>query len=168
MHGGTVEVSSGGLGHGSEFVVRLPALAETAKPPPELAVGEPISPTGRRILVVDDNQDAANSLAMLLKITGNETYTAYDGLEAVDVAATFKPDLVLLDIGLPRLNGYEVCRKIREQSWGKDMVLVALTGWGQEEDRQKSKDAGFNGHVVKPIELTALTRLLTESLPATA
>jgi CheY-like chemotaxis protein len=105
---------------------------------------------------------------MLLKITGNETHTVYGGLEAVDAAATFKPDVVLLDIGLPKLNGYEVCRKIREQPWGKDMVLVALTGWGQEEYRQKSKDAGFNGHLVKPIDLAVLTKLLTELLPTTA
>ena len=163
-----MEVSSAGLGHGSEFVVRLPALAETAKPSPELAVSEPTPPIGCRILVVDDNQDAANSLALLLKIAGNETYTAYDGLEAVEVAATIKPNVVLLDIGLPKLNGYEVCRKIREQPGGKDMVLVALTGWGQEEDREKSKDAGFNGHLVKPVRLSALAKLLTESLPATA
>ena len=168
LHGGTVEVSSGGLGHGSEFVVRLPALADAAKPPLGSAVSEPTPATARRILVVDDNHDSADSLTMLLTITGNETHTAYDGLEAVDAAAAFKPDVVLLDIGLPKLNGYEVCRKIREQPWGKDIVIVALTGWGQEDDRQKSKDAGFNGHLVKPVELTALTKLLTEALPATA
>ena len=121
MHGGTVEVHSAGLGQGSEFVVRLPVLVETPKPPPpEPTVSEPTPTTARRILVVDDNRDSAESLAMLLKLTGNETHTAYDGLEAVEAAATFKPDVVLLDIGLPKLNGYEAARKIREQPWGKD------------------------------------------------
>ena len=98
----------------------------------------------RRILVVDDNRDSAESLAMLLKLTGNETHIAHDGLEAVEAAARFRPDVILLDIGLPKMNGYEAARRIREQPWGKNMVLVALTGWGQEEDRQKSKDAGFD------------------------
>ena len=93
---------------------------------------------------------------MLLKLTGNETHTAYDGLEAVEAAAAFKPDVVLLDIGLPKLNGYEACRRIREQPWGKSMVLVALTGWGQEEDRQKSREAGFDDHLVKPVDHAAL------------
>ena len=97
---------------------------------------------------------------MLLKLTGNETHTAYDGLEAVEAAATFRPDVVLLDIGLPKLNGYEVCRHIREQPWGKTMVLVAVTGWGQDEDRRKSSEAGFDGHLVKPVELATLMRML--------
>ncbi len=121
--------------------------------------------TKHRILVVDDNRDSAESLAMLLKLSGNETYTAYDGLQAVEAAATFRPEVVLLDIGLPKLNGYEAARKIREQPWGKGMVLVALTGWGQDEDRQKSRDAGFNDHMVKPVDHGALMKLLAE-LPA--
>jgi len=162
MHDGTVEVHSAGVGQGSEFVVRLPILAETAKPAPEPTVSEPMTMTARRILVVEDNRDSAESLAMLLTLTGNETHTAYDGLEAVEAAATFRPDVVLLDIGLPKMNGYEAARKIREQPWGKKMVLVALTGWGQEEDRQKSRDAGFDGHLVKPVDQAALTKLLAE------
>ena len=101
----------------------------------------------------------------LLKITGNETRTAHDGLEAVEAAATFRPDVVLLDIGLPKLNGYDVCRRIREQPWGKNMVLVALTGWGQDEDRRQSKDAGFDHHMVKPVDFAALMKLLA-SVPA--
>ncbi len=165
MHGGTVEVHSAGVGQGSEFVVRLP-IVETIEPaqppPPEPTVSAPTPTTARRILVVDDNRDSADSLAMLLKLTGNETHTAYDGLEAVEAAATFQPDVVLLDIGLPKLNGYEAARKIREQPWGKNMVLVALTGWGQEEDRQKSKEAGFNAHMVKPVDLAALMKLLAD------
>ena len=114
----------------------------------------------RRILVVDDNRDAAESLAILLKLSGNETHTAHDGLEAVETAAQVRPDLILLDIGLPKMNGYEAARRIREQPWGKSMVLVALTGWGQDEDRQKSRDSGFDGHLVKPVNPVALTELL--------
>ena len=115
--------------------------------------------------MVDDNRDSATTLAMLLSLTGNETKTAFDGLEAVETAATFRPDAILLDIGLPKLNGYEVARKIREQPWGQQMVLVALTGWGQEEDRRKSSEAGFNGHLVKPVDHAALMKLLGELLP---
>jgi len=162
MHDGTIKGHSAGVGQGSEFVVRLPILADTAKPPPEPIVNEPMLTTVRRILVVDDNRDSATSLAMLLKLTGNETHTAYDGLEAVEKAAAVKPDVILLDIGLPKLNGFEAARKIREQPWSKDAVLVALTGWGQDEDRQRSKEAGFNAHMVKPVELPALLNLLAE------
>ena len=164
MHDGTVEVHSGGIGQGTEVVVSLPIMVETPKlAPPELTASEATPTKAHRILVVDDNRDSATSLAMLLKLTGHETHTAYDGLEAVEKAATFKPDVVLLDIGLPKLNGYEACRRIREQPCGKNMVLVALTGWGQEEDRQRSRDAGFNGHLVKPVDLNVLAKLLTET-----
>ncbi len=163
MHEGTVEVSSAGLGHGSEFVVRLPVLTVTPESPLEKTLdAPPPPPTGRRILIVDDNQDSAITLAMLLKCIGNETHTAYDGVEALKAAANFQPEIVLLDIGLPKLNGYEVARKIRDQAWGQNMVLVALTGWGQEEDRQKSKEAGFNAHLVKPVERSVLMKLLSE------
>ena len=103
---------------------------------------------------------------MLLRITGNETYTAHDGLEAVEAAEKLRPDVILLDIGLPKLNGYDACRRIREQPWGKNMVLVALTGWGQDDDRRRSKDAGFDHHMVKPVEYTALMKLLAESQDA--
>jgi len=115
--------------------------------------------------VVDDNPDSVESLAMLLQISGNETHMAHDGLEAVEAAERFRPDVVLLDIGLPQLNGYDVCRRIREQPWGKTMVLIALTGWGQEEDRRQSKNAGFDAHLVKPVDYGALMELLT-TLPA--
>lgn len=114
----------------------------------------------KRILVVDDNRDSATTLAMLLKLSGNETRTAYDGLEAVEMAANFRPDVVLLDIGLPKLNGYEACRRIREQPWSNSVMMVALTGWGQEEDRQKSSEAGFDAHMVKPVDLNTLKQLL--------
>ena len=167
MHGGSVSALSEGPGRGSEFVVRLPIMLETPKvpQPPEPAVIESTSATLRRILVVDDNLDSATMLAMLLTLTGHETHTAHDGLAAVEAAATFKPDVVLLDIGLPKLNGYEAARKIRQQPLGKGMVLVALTGWGQEEDRRKSREAGFDGHMVKPVELDALMQLLAELRP---
>ncbi len=161
MHGGTVEAHSAGVGHGSEFVVRLPITAEAATPQPIAPpVDEPATTTARRILVVDDNRDAAESLAMLLELTGNETHTAHDGLEALETAAQVRPDLILLDIGLPKINGYEAARRIREQPWGKRLVLVALTGWGQDEDRQKSREAGFDGHLVKPVDPETLTKLL--------
>jgi CheY-like chemotaxis protein len=124
-----------------------------------------MAPAARRILIVDDNADAADSLGVLLRMMGNEVYTAHDGLEAVGAAAAFQPDVALLDIGLPKLNGYEVARRIREQNGGSDMVLIALTGWGQEEDRRRSRAAGFNHHMTKPVEFGALQRLLAESNP---
>jgi len=161
MHGGTVKAFSEGLGRGSEFVVRVPILVEKRKTPSEAAPLSPQqTPTPRRILVVDDSEDSAASLAMLLTIMGNETRTAHDGLEAVDAAERFRPEIVLLDIGLPRLNGYDVAPRIREQPWGKDLVLVAVSGWGQAEDRRKSKDAGFDLHMVKPVNLDGLMKQL--------
>jgi signal transduction histidine kinase/CheY-like chemotaxis protein len=164
MHGGTVEAHSDGAGRGSEFVVRLPLAREAPqKVPLQRKVSDTPQSAAQRILVVDDNRDAADSLALLLTMEGNQTQTAYDGPEAVEAAETFRPHVTLLDIGLPRMNGYEVARQLRQQPWGKDMLLVALTGWGQEEDRQKSKDAGFNDHLVKPVDHAKLTNLLAES-----
>ena len=119
----------------------------------------------RRILVVDDNRDSALSMALLLKVAGNETFTAHDGLEAVESAERIKPDVILLDIGLPLMNGYEVARKVREQPWGEKVALIALTGWGQEEDRRKSNEAGFNSHLVKPVDHAVLNKLLIELVP---
>jgi CheY-like chemotaxis protein len=120
------------------------------------------SPQRFRILVVDDNHDSALSLAMMLSIMGHETRTAHDGESAVSTAEGFLPDVVLLDIGLPKLNGYEVAQRIRENAWGKSMFLIAVTGWGQEEDRQRSSEVGLNVHMVKPVEPAALERLLSE------
>jgi PAS domain S-box-containing protein len=169
LHGGTLGVHSSGPGQGSEFVVRLPLASNewrVTSDENKEAAGDVLAPhpsplaAKRRILVVDDNEDSAESLTVLLKLSGNETQTAYDGLEAVEAAATFRPDVILLDIGLPELNGYEVARKIREQPWGKKMALVALTGWGQEEDRRRSQEAGFNHHLTKPVDPAALTKLL--------
>ena len=167
MHHGTVEARSGGIGRGSEFIVRLPILVEASTAIPTSPVaGDSVAMAGRRILVVDDNTDSADSMAFLLKLFGHETYTAADGLEALKSAETLKPDVVLLDIGLPTLNGYEVCRRIREQSWGERMVLVAVTGWGQDDDRKKSSAAGFNAHVVKPVDCDDLIALLADLLAA--
>jgi CheY-like chemotaxis protein len=115
---------------------------------------------GFRILVVDDNHESALSLAMMLSIMGHETRTANDGESAVTTAESFLPDVVLLDIGLPKLNGYEVAQRIREQAWGKAMFLIAVTGWGQEEDRRRSTEVGLDVHMVKPVEPAALERLL--------
>jgi CheY-like chemotaxis protein len=122
------------------------------------------NPLARRVLIVDDNADSAETLATLLQIGGNETRTAHDGLAAVAAAEAFRPEVALLDIGLPGLNGWDTARRIREQPWGKTMILVALTGWGQEEDRRKSKDAGFDHHLVKPVDIDALMQMLA-SLP---
>lgn len=116
----------------------------------------------QRILIVDDDRDAAESLGLLLELAGHEVRTVYDGLDAVQVAPTFLPHTILLDIGLPRLNGHEAARWIRAQPWGRDMVLVALTGWGQNEDRLRSTAAGFDYHLVKPVDLAALTELLAK------
>jgi CheY-like chemotaxis protein len=113
-----------------------------------------------RVLVVDDNPDGADTLAMMLTIMGHDTRTAHDGQEALEAAEAFRPDVVLLDIGLPKLNGYEVARRLRAQPWGESTVLIAQTGWGQEEDRRRSKEAGLNFHLVKPIDPEDLEKLL--------
>jgi PAS domain S-box-containing protein len=161
MHGGSVEARSAGVGLGSEFIVHLPIVKARTNLVTQvpIALQEP-APAHHRILIVDDNPDSAESLSVLLKITGNETYMANDGFEAIEVAEKQRPDIVLLDIGLPKLNGHEVCRRLRDQSWGKDIVVIALTGWGQEEDRRKSQEAGFNGHLVKPVNYDELLKLL--------
>jgi CheY-like chemotaxis protein len=163
MHDGTIEANSNGSDQESEFVVRLPLIPQPLETPPRIDGIARTSLSGSRILVVDDNKDSADSLGMLLRLKGNEIRTAHDGLEAVRVAETFHPELVLLDIGLPKLNGYDVARRIRQQPWSPDVILVALTGWGQDEDRRHSKEAGFNFHIVKPLELSDLETLLAGS-----
>ncbi|MBK6540116.1 MAG: response regulator [Flavobacteriales bacterium] len=169
MHGGTVEVHSDGLGRGSTFVVRMAIMESPALAPALGAVdGGPDLATAQRILVVDDNVDAALMLERLLQLNGKQTRVAHSGPDALEVAEQFRPHLILLDIGLPKLNGYEVCRRIRRQPWGKDMVVIALTGWGQEEDRKRSKEAGFNAHFVKPLEREALMLVLAGKYPAAA
>jgi len=165
LHGGTIEAHSGGAGRGSEFVVRLPtqcvpAPAAHSKPSAE---GELPSLGAQKILVVDDNRDSAASLSMLLKLASSEVYTAYDGPEALRLAEQIRPDVMLLDIGLPGMNGYDVAREIRGRPWGKDTYLLALTGWGQSEDRHKAKQAGFDHHLTKPVEHARLMELLSQA-----
>jgi CheY-like chemotaxis protein len=163
MHGGSVGAHSQGNGMGSEFIVRLPIIPPDKHGQP-VPIDEPKgrSTTSRRVLVADDNRDAAISLATILKMMGHNVQTANDGMEAVTLAGEFFPDVLFLDIGMPRLNGYEACRRIREQPWGRRLYLVALTGWGQEEDRARSKEAGFDAHLVKPLEPMTLHQLLAD------
>jgi PAS domain S-box-containing protein len=162
LHGGSIEARSTGPGKGSEFIVRLPVVQAPAQ--------ARLAPSGDgdrsrslskcRILVADDLRDSVDSLAMMLRLAGHDTQAAYDGLEAVQAAATFRPDVVLLDIGMPKMNGYEAARHIREQPWGKGIALIALTGWGQEEDKRRALAAGFDHHLTKPVEAAALEKLL--------
>lgn len=121
-----------------------------------------------RILVADDNRDSASSLAVLLELMGYEVRAVHDGLAAVDAATSFRPGVMLLDLGMPRLDGYEVCRTVRGQPWGRDVVIIALTGWSQDEDRRRTQDAGFDHHLVKPVQPAALGKLLEglEARPA--
>src|SRR5581483_629934 len=162
LHGGTVAAHSPGPGHGSTFTVRLPVALTAARGPDHPAeAAEPVPRVAAlRILVVDDNRDAAASLGMLLRLMGNDVRTAHDGEEAVARADEFRPDVVLLDIGLPKLNGYEAARRLRDRPWGRRAVLIATTGWGQDQDRHRSRDAGFDHHLVKPVDPADLLRLL--------
>jgi PAS domain S-box-containing protein len=166
LHGGSIEARSDGPGRGSEFVVRLPVAVESPirQPAPPGDDDSELPVRQRRVLIVDDNRDSADTMAMLLRMIGHEVGTAYDGEQAVEVAGALRPEVVLLDIGMPKLNGYEACRRIRQQPWGQGMYLIALTGWGQEEDRHRTEEAGFNHHLLKPVGSAVLMKLLA-SLP---
>ena len=163
LHGGTVIARSDGEGRGSEFVLTLPLLDPSVVPAairaPELP-GTPAWALGRRVLVADDNVDAAEALAIRLRRAGSEVEVAHDGACAVEIAERFRPTVALLDIGMPKLDGYGAARRIRAQPWGRDVVLIALTGWGQQEVRDRTQQAGFDAHLVKPADFTALLRLL--------
>ncbi|PWB83735.1 MAG: histidine kinase, partial [Methylocystaceae bacterium] len=168
LHGGRVEARSEGLGQGSEFIVRLPLAtglasdADVAPSDAETVRSAATAPgaSSHRVLVIDDNQDVADSLAMLLETFGATVCSAYSGPAALDALASFKPDLVFLDLGMPGMDGYEVARRIRERPEGQSLLLVALTGWGQAEDRSRTRAAGFDLHLVKPADLDALQELL--------
>lgn len=160
MHGGTLTASSPGIGQGTTFTISLPVVANPAR----LVDGPKENPPTmkrQRILVVDDNQDSAETLAVLLRLEEHEVHLAFDGLQAIEEAETFRPDVLLLDLGLPERDGIEVCRHIRAQPWGRGMTIIALTGWGQEDDRKKSADAGFDEHLVKPVSREALMQILS-------
>jgi CheY-like chemotaxis protein len=163
MHGGTVTAHSEGAGSGSEFVIRLPVARETAAGERDSVPSGPATtaPTvRRRILIADDNLDALDSTARLLQYGGHEVFSATDGSLALQAAERHLPEVALLDIGMPGLDGYEVARRIRAAPWGRDLTLVAITGWGQEADRRRSQEAGFDSHLVKPVNPGELAALL--------
>jgi two-component system CheB/CheR fusion protein len=166
MHGGRVDARSDGPGRGSEFVVRLPVAGDAVEPSPEsLAFDAATASLRLRILVVDDNRDAADSLSELLRITGSDVRCAYDGEQGVAMALDFRPEVVLLDIGMPTMDGLEACRRIRAQPGMQDVVLIAITGWGTAEDRRRTKDAGFDHHMIKPVDPDALIAWMRSSVP---
>lgn len=161
LHGGSITAHSEGTGQGSEFVVELPVSRALAMPAAAEEAAQPAStPSGMRVLVADDNADSAKSLAMMLNLSGYETRTALDGVEALRVAEEFRPHIALLDIGMPRLDGYATARELRARPWGQQLALCALTGWGQPEDQRRALDAGFDAHVVKPLDPHDLERLI--------
>lgn len=160
LHGGTIEARSDGLGRGSEFSVRLPIIIDAPRPVRAVPAEPEPHATDARVLVVDDNVDAADSLAELLQLIGSETHVAHDGQQAIEMAEALRPDLIFLDIGLPRMDGYEVARRIRSTEWGAGTRLVALTGWGQAEDRARSEAAGIDEHLVKPVDFGVLEGLV--------
>src|SRR4029453_11192836 len=163
LQGAPGKAVSGGLDQGSEFVVRLPILSKLQRAPRALPArpSEPVHAATRRILVVDDNRDAAETLAAMLRLEGNEVDTAFDGAGAVSASAQFQPDIILMDLGMPKLDGYEAARAIRRDTQGAGVVLIAITGWGGEVDRQMSHDAGFDRHLVKPVVPTELLAMLS-------
>jgi PAS domain S-box-containing protein len=163
LHGGRIEAFSDGPGHGSEFVVTLPWAAATSEPVEAPEPAEPAGVVPRKILIADDNEDAANTLAVLLNLAGHEVCTAHSGQAALTLASTFHPDIALLDIGMPDVDGYEVARRLRETRWGHDMRLIALTGWGQEDDKRRAMDAGFAHHLTKPVDPRELDALLADT-----
>jgi len=163
LHGGEIRAASPGIDQGSEFTVRLPlmgAAEEVGASPDGTDKTEAAVPVRRSILIADDNQDALESLALMLRMEGHEVHCASDGEEALLLAGQRKPEIVVLDVGMPKLDGCEVARRIRAESWGRGAVLVALTGWGQEVDRRRSREAGFDMHLVKPVDPATLCDML--------
>ena len=159
LHGGTVSVWSAGTGQGSEFTVSLP-LAPVGDAPHARAEAAPPARPPRRVLIADDSRDGADSLAFILRAAGHEVTTAYDGQSAIELADAIRPDVVLLDIGMPEVSGYDVARAIRARELGTPHALVALTGWGQADHRRRSLEVGFDDHLVKPVEMDVLEEVL--------
>jgi CheY-like chemotaxis protein len=159
LHDGSVRANGDGPARGAEFAVPLPA-SEPEAPTAPAREPENAKPPGQRMLIVDDNRDAADSLGMLMKVMGNDTRVAYDGREALATASQFHPEVVLLDIGLPTVSGYEVARELRRRPGGATLLLIATTGWGQPSDKEQSREAGFDHHLVKPVDPAALLKLL--------
>lgn len=160
LHGGTLAASSAGPGQGSEFTVRLPIRATSESCKPEQSQPAPASRTSLRVLVADDNRDAAESLAILLQIEGHDVHVVHDGRAAMDAFAPLQPEVAILDIGMPGLNGYEIARRVRQGPLGRAITLIAVTGWGQDADKARALDAGFNHHFTKPVDPERLTDLL--------
>jgi len=166
LHGGTVEVHSAGLGHGSEFVVRMPVAAQQPTSPGVAQASPLLSSERRRVLIADDNRDAAESLSLLLEMSGHEVRVAHLGHAALSLARTFRPDVALLDIGMPDLSGHDVARALRLEPWASNLQLIALTGWGQDDDRRRAFEAGFDHHCTKPIDPDQLARLIANRAAA--
>ena len=162
LHGGSIRADSDGPGKGSAFTVRIPVSTAGAESTGDGSrqPGARAAPSPRRVLVADDNRDAAESLAALLRMVGHDVCLAHDGVEAVGIASEYRPQVVVLDIGMPKMNGYETARKIRAEGWARDIVIVALSGWGQEQDKRNSHEAGIDHHLVKPVEPSVLLQLL--------
>jgi CheY-like chemotaxis protein len=167
LHGGRIEARSEGIGRGSEFIVHLPVVHQASEREAEPAPRERDAATlaQRRVLVIDDNADAAQTLSAMLSLQGLDVRTAFGGEEGLRMAEDWHPDAAVADIGMPGLNGYELCRRIREQPWGEHMLMIACTGWGQSEDRQRARAAGFDHHLVKPIEPGAVLQCLAGGSP---
>jgi len=166
MHGGNIDVSSEGFGKGSEFVVRIPLAPASRNESTALVEDSPIAEQPilqRRILIADDNPDVVETFEVMLQTLGYEVQTALDGIEALEKAEQFQPHAIVLDLGMPKLDGYETAKRIRQRPWGQDVVLVAVTGWGNENDKLKSADAGFDMHLVKPIDATILLQYLNKT-----
>jgi CheY-like chemotaxis protein len=172
LHGGRVEVKSAGLGCGSEFIVHLPhkvlAPIQTATEEVDSGAANASSVRRGRVLVADDNRDAAESLALVLRFAGYEVFIAFDGAEALEIGSRERPNAGLIDIGMPGMSGHEVARRMRLEAWGKNAVLIALTGWGQEQDKQAAIAAGFDRHMTKPVDPVDLERVLGDLLQPSA
>lgn len=164
LHSGAIDVQSEGLGKGSVFTVKLPAAVESVAGESRALADNvlPIFQRRHQLLIVDDNLDAANSLAILAQLSGYVTHIANDGLAAIEMAEIVRPEAIIMDLGMPRMSGFEAARWVRQQPWGKDTVLIAVTGWGQDEDRRRSREAGFDVHLTKPVDSGELLNQLQQ------